>query len=71
MPNVKTDAVNDNSSNKLATAKAVKTAYDKANAALPKTGGTITGALTCKEVVSLNQNGKTLNLNYLMVSLQA
>ncbi|WP_219340323.1 phage tail protein, partial [Spartinivicinus marinus] len=63
LPNAKTDAINENNSNILATARAVKTAYDKANAALPKTGGTITGALTCKEVVSLNQNGKTLNLN--------
>ena len=68
LPNAKTDAVNDSSTNKLATAKAVKTAYDKANAALPKAGGAITGALTCKGSItaesgySIKQNGKTVHL---------
>ena len=40
-----------------ATPKAVKTAYDLANAALPKTGGTITGDLTVEGTITANIEG--------------
>ena len=41
-----TDSTSTTSSTLAATATAVKSAYDLANAALPKSGGTMTGALT-------------------------
>lgn len=69
-----TDAINDGSSNKLATAKAAKTAYDKANAALPKSGGTMIGAINCapeqhggKHALNLN-NSDVIGLNGLFCS---
>lgn len=40
------DAINSTSTTTAATANAVKTAYDLANAALPKSGGTLTGGIT-------------------------
>jgi hypothetical protein len=40
------DAVNSTSTDKAATPNAVKSAYDLADAALPKSGGTMTGAIT-------------------------
>lgn len=41
-----TDSTNSTSTSTAATPNAVKSAYDLANAALPKTGGTMTGAIT-------------------------
>ena len=40
------DAVNSTSTDKAATPNAVKSAYDLADAALPKSGGSMTGAIT-------------------------
>jgi len=41
-----TDSISSTSTSTAATPNAVKSAYDLANAALPKTGGTMTGAIT-------------------------
>lgn len=41
-----TDSINTTSSEIAASATAVKSAYDLANAAMPKAGGTFTGAIT-------------------------
>lgn len=41
-----TDSVSSTSTTTAATPNSVKQAYDKANAAMPKTGGTFTGAVT-------------------------
>lgn len=51
-----TDDVNNSSSVVAASAKAVKTAYDKANDALPKSGGTVTGVINMsnKNITGIN-----------------
>jgi len=56
-----TDSVSTTSSTLAATATAVKSAYDLANAALPKTGGTITGAVTFGTTGTLFFEGATDN----------
>lgn len=43
-----TDSISSTSTTTAATPNSVKTAYDLANAALPKSGGTMTGAITLK-----------------------
>lgn len=45
----------------IASSSAVKTTYDLANAALPKTGGTVTGALEIGTTGSLSFEGSTAN----------
>jgi phage-related tail fiber protein len=47
-----TDSVSSTSTTTAATPNSVKQAYDKANAALPKTGGTMTGILTAQSNTS-------------------
>jgi phage-related tail fiber protein len=47
-----TDSVSSTSTTTAATPNSVKQAYDKANAALPKTGGTMTGILTSQSNTS-------------------
>ena len=54
-----TDSISTTSSTLAATATAVKTAYDLASAALPKTGGTLTGALNIGAGVSVSFEGST------------
>lgn len=53
------DSTNTDSSSSIASSKAVKTAYDVAIAALPKTGGTVTGAINMS-----NQN--MIGINHLV-----
>jgi hypothetical protein len=53
-----TDSVSSTSTTTAATPNSVKQAYDKANAALPKTGGTITGILTMDGGNAINFGGK-------------
>lgn len=47
-----TDSVSSTSTTTAATPNSVKQAYDKASAALPKTGGTMTGILTAQSNTS-------------------
>ena len=47
-----TDSVSSTSTTTAATPNSVKQAYDKANAALPRTGGTMTGILTAQSNTS-------------------
>jgi len=47
-----TDSVSSTSTTTAATPNSVKQAYDKANAALPKSGGTMTGILTAQSNTS-------------------
>lgn len=54
-----TDSIATTSSTLAATATAVKTAYDLANAALPKAGGTMTGAITMASGQALIYQGQT------------
>jgi len=56
-----TDSTSTTSSTLAATATAVKSAYDLANAALPKAGGTITGAVTFGTTGTLFFEGATDN----------
>jgi len=53
-----TDSVSSTSTTTAATPNSVKQAYDKANAALPKSGGTITGILTMDGGNAINFGGK-------------
>jgi hypothetical protein len=53
------DSISTTSSTTIASATAVKSAYDLANAALPKTGGTITGNLEIGTTGSLSFEGAT------------
>lgn len=55
------DATNSTSTTQAATANAVKKTYDLADAALPKAGGTITGALTVGG--NLNINGTQIGMS--------
>jgi len=55
------DSTSTTSSTTIASSTAVKSAYDLANAALPKTGGTITGALEIGTTGSLVFEGATAN----------
>ena len=55
------DSISTTSSILAATPTAVKTAYDLANAALPKTGGTVTGNLEIGTAGSLSFEGATAN----------
>jgi hypothetical protein len=48
-----TDGTNSTSTTTAATPSSVKTAYDLANAALPKSGGTVTGAVTFNAAVTV------------------
>lgn len=54
-----TNSISSTSINTAATASAVKTAYDLANKALPKSGGTMTGDLTLKGDPTLNLHAAT------------
>jgi phage-related tail fiber protein len=54
------NTVTSTSTTKGATANAVKTAYDKANAALPKAGGTMTGTITSQNITP--SSNSTYNL---------
>jgi hypothetical protein len=56
-----TDSVSTTSSALAATATAVKTAYDLANAALPKAGGVITGDLQLAANIGLLYEGNTID----------
>ena len=56
-----TDSVSTTSSTLAATASAVKSAYDLANAALPRTGGTITGEVVIGTTGTLLFEGATDN----------
>ncbi|NDF97821.1 MAG: hypothetical protein EB101_02595 [Chitinophagia bacterium] len=53
------DSTSTSSSTTIASSTAVKSAYDLANAALPKAGGTITGAVTISPSGSLSFEGST------------
>ena len=53
------DSTSTSSSTTIASSTAVKSAYDLANAALPKAGGTITGAVTISPSGSLSFEGTT------------
>lgn len=55
------DSTSTASSTTIASATAVKSAYDLANAALPKTGGTVTGAVVISPSGSLSFEGATDN----------
>ena len=54
-----TDATNSTSTTTAASPNSVKTAYDLANAALPKSGGTMTGKITL-----VNASSSTASINY-------
>lgn len=49
-----TDSISSTSTSSIATPNSVKTAYDLANAALPKSGGTVTGPTTFQDSVTLS-----------------
>jgi hypothetical protein len=52
-----TDSISSTSITTIATPNSVKTAYDLANAALPKSGGTVTGTLGVTGNVTLSSTG--------------
>jgi hypothetical protein len=52
-----TNSVSSTSTSTIATPNSVKTAYDLANAALPKSGGTVSGATTFQDNVTLSGTG--------------
>jgi hypothetical protein len=55
------DSVSTTSSTLAATSTAVKTAYDLANAALPKAGGVVTGDLQLAQNVGITYEGNTID----------
>lgn len=57
------DAVDSDSSTTAASSKAVKMAYDKANVALPKAGGTITGNLAINGTTTMTGNATVAGKN--------
>jgi hypothetical protein len=54
---------NSTSNNVSASSAAVKSAYDLADAALPKSGGTLTGALTGTAASFTSLSGDSKNIN--------
>lgn len=56
-PSAFTDSVGSTSTSTIATPNSVKTAYDLANAALPKSGGTVTGNVTFQQNITLSGTG--------------